>query len=79
MEVPDSSRGEVRDSVRVCWAPLSEGYVTSPDPFPCGRRVWMVGVGIIVTGVVPSLSCPASLVPKPCYSIRDGGAVTGVS
>jgi len=39
----------------------------------------MVGVGSIVTGAVPSLSCPASQVPKCCYSIRDGGAVTGVS
>ena len=39
----------------------------------------MVGVGSIVTGVVPSLSCPASQVPQCCYSIRDGGAVTGVS
>jgi len=39
----------------------------------------MVGVGSIVTGAVPSLSCPASQVPKPCYSIRDGGAMTGVS
>jgi len=39
----------------------------------------MVGVGRKVTGAVPSLSCPASQVPKCCYSIRDGGAVTGVS
>ena len=51
----------------------------SPDPFPSGRRVWMVGVGSIVMGAVPSLSCPASQVPKCCYNIRDGGAVTGVS
>ena len=28
---------------------------------------------------VPSLSCPASQIPQCCYSIRDGGAVTGVS
>ena len=42
MEVPDSSRGEVRDSVRVCWAPLSEGHVTSPDSFRSGRRVQTV-------------------------------------
>ena len=39
----------------------------------------MVGVGRIVTGTVPSPSCPASQVPKCCYSIRDGGAATGVS
>ena len=39
----------------------------------------MVGVGSIVTGAVPSLSCPVSQVPKCCYSIRDGGPVTGVS
>ena len=39
----------------------------------------MVGVGRKVTGAVPSLSCPASPVPKCCYSTRDGGAVTGVS
>ena len=39
----------------------------------------MVGVGSIVTGAVPSLSCPASQVPQCCYSIRDGRAVTGVS
>ena len=39
----------------------------------------MVGVGSIVTGAVPSLSCPTSQDPKPCYSIRDGGAVTEVS
>ena len=39
----------------------------------------MVGVGRTVTGAVPSLSCPASQVPKCCYSIRDGGVVTGVS
>ena len=39
----------------------------------------MVGVGIIVMGAVPSLSCPVSQVPQCCYSIRDGGAVTGVS
>src|SRR4029079_4208333 len=39
----------------------------------------MVGVGRIVTGAVPSLSCPASQVPQCCYSIRDGGAVTEVS
>ena len=51
----------------------------SPDSFPSGRRVRTVGVGRIVTGAVPSLSCPASRVPHCCYSIRDGGAVTGVS
>ena len=39
----------------------------------------MVGVGRKVTGAVPSLSCPASQVPKCCYNIRDGGTVTGVS
>ena len=39
----------------------------------------MAGVGKIVTGVVPSLSCLASRVPQYCYSIRDGGAVTVVS
>ena len=39
----------------------------------------MVGVGRTVMGAVPSLSCPASQVPQCCYSIRDGGAVTGVS
>ena len=39
----------------------------------------MVGVGSIVTGAVPRLSCPASQIPHYCYSIRDGGAVTGVS
>ena len=30
-------------------------------------------------GAVLSLSCTASQVPQCCYSIRDGGAVTGVS
>ena len=39
----------------------------------------MVGDGSIVTGAVPGLSCPASQIPQYCYSIRDGGAVTGVS
>ena len=39
----------------------------------------MVGVGRKVMGAVPSLSCPASQVPKCCYNIRNGGAVTGVS
>ena len=39
----------------------------------------MVGVGSIVTGAVLSLSCPVSQVPKRCYNIWDGGAVTGVS
>ena len=39
----------------------------------------MVGVGRTVTGAVPSLSCPAAQVPRCCYSIRDGGRVTGVS
>ena len=39
----------------------------------------MVGVGRKLTGAVPSLSCPASQIPQCCYSIRDGGAVTGVS
>ena len=39
----------------------------------------MVGVGKTVTGAVPSLSCPASQVPKRCYSVRDGGMVTEVS
>jgi len=79
VEVPDPPRGEVRDSVRVCRAPLSEGYVTSPDPFPSERRVRLVGVGRIVTGAVPSLSYPASQVPQCCHSNRDCGAVTGVS
>ena len=78
VEVPDPLRGEVRDSVRARWAPLSEGHVTSPDPFPSGRRVRMVGVGKTVTRAVPSLSCPASQVPQCCYSIRYGGAVTEV-
>ena len=61
------------------WAPLPEGHMTSPDPFPSGRRVRMVGVGRTVTGAVPSLSCPALQVPRCCYSTRDGGMVTGVS
>ena len=39
----------------------------------------MVGVGRTVTGAVPSLSYPALQVPRCCYSIRDGGMVTGVS
>ena len=39
----------------------------------------MVGVGRKVTGAVPSLSYPASHVPQCCYSVQDGGAVTGVS
>ena len=30
-------------------------------------------------GAVLSLSCPASQVPQYCYSIRDGGTVTGAS
>ena len=53
--------------------------MTSPDPFPSERRIWLVGVGRIVTEAVPSLSYPASHVPQCCYSVRDGGAVTGVS
>ena len=63
----------------LCWAALLERHVTSPDPFPSGREIRMVGVGRTVTGAVPSLSCPASQVPRCCYSIRDGGMVTGVS
>ena len=51
----------------------------SPDPFPSERRVRLVGVGRIVTRAVSSLSCHASQVPLCYYSIRDGGAVTGVS
>ena len=39
----------------------------------------MVGVGRTVTGAVPSLSYPVLQVPRCCYSIRDGGMVTGVS
>ena len=39
----------------------------------------MVGVGRTVTGAVSCLSCPASQVPRCCYSIWDGGMVTGVS
>ena len=39
----------------------------------------MVGVGRKVTGAVPILSCPVSQVPRCCYSIRDGGMMTGVS
>ena len=39
----------------------------------------MVGVGRTVTGAVPILSCPASQVPKRCYSVRDGGMETEVS
>ena len=39
----------------------------------------MVGVGRTVMGAVPSLSCPASQVPRCYYSIRDGGMVTEVS
>ena len=50
----------------------------SPDPFPSGWRVRLVGVGRIVTGAVQSLSCLASQIPQCCYSIQDGGAVAGV-
>ena len=39
----------------------------------------MVGVDRTVTGAVPSLSCPASQVPRRCYSVRNGGVVTRVS
>ena len=39
----------------------------------------MVGVGRTVMGAVSSLSCPASQVPRRCYSVRDGGMVTEVS
>ena len=39
----------------------------------------MVGVGRTVTGAVSSLSCPASQVPRRCYSVRNGGVVTKVS
>ena len=46
------------DSVRARRAPLPEGHVTSPDPFPSGRRVRMVGVGRTVTGAVPSCLVP---------------------
>ena len=53
--------------------------MTSPDPFLSGGRVRKVGVGRTVTGAVPSLFYPASQVPRCCYSIRDGGIVTGVS
>ena len=39
MEVPDPSRGQVRDPGCVCCASLLEGYVASPDPFLSRRRV----------------------------------------
>ena len=39
VEVPDPSRGEVRDSGCVCCASLLEGHVASPDPFPSRRWV----------------------------------------
>jgi len=39
VEVPDPSRGEVRDSGCVCCASLLEGHVASPDPFLSRRRV----------------------------------------
>ena len=45
--------------------------MTSPDPFPSGRRIRTVSVGRKVTGAVPSLSCPASQIPQCCYNIRD--------
>ena len=46
------------DSVRACRAPLPEGHVTSPDPFPSERRVRLVGVGRMVRE-----QCRACLVP----------------
>jgi len=67
------------DSVRARRAPLPEGHVTSPDPFPSGRRVWMVGVGRTVTGAVPSCLVPRRMSHSVATSNRDGGAVTGVS
>ena len=39
VEVPEPSRGQVRDSGCVCYASLLEGYVASPDPFLSKRRV----------------------------------------
>ena len=39
MEVPDPSKGEVRDPGCVCCASLLEGHVASPDPFP--TRGWV--------------------------------------
>ena len=39
VEVPDPSRGEVRDSGCVCCASLLEGHVVSPEPFPSRRWV----------------------------------------
>ena len=39
VEVPDLSRGQVRDSGCVCCASLLEGHAASPDPFPSRRRV----------------------------------------
>ena len=29
--------GKFRDSIHLCWAPLLEGHVTLPVPFPSGR------------------------------------------
>ena len=46
------------DSVRARRAPIPKGHVTSPDPFPSGRRVRMVGVSRTVTGAVPSCLVP---------------------
>ena len=34
VEVPDPSRGEVRDSGCECWASLFRGHVETPDPIP---------------------------------------------
>ena len=39
VEVPDPSRGQVRDPGCVCCASLLEGHVASPDPFLSRRRV----------------------------------------
>ena len=39
VEVPDPSRGEVRDSGCECRASFLVGHVVTPDPFPSRRRV----------------------------------------
>ena len=80
---PGGSNGAGRP--RTPWLECGRAYQKvrgtrgGPGPLPQWEAVRMVGVGRKLTGAVPSLSCPASPVPKCCYSIRDGGAVTEVS
>jgi hypothetical protein len=63
------------DSIRAYRAPLPEGHVMSPNPFPSERRVRLVGVGRIVLGssAEPVLSCIAG----PTVLLQQQGRWSG--